>query len=89
MPATSLPGSNPAPAPTFQLHFEKLGEGYRIYQDKKFLLGILKTSHNQGLYRDGCIVWEAMPRASWCIHWTDPNMPVDVMAAVLAALPKE
>lgn len=69
--------------------FVPIPEGFRIYKDKILLCGILSTNQvDQELVKPGGgVVWKEMPRASWNIHWTSPQMSLDDLKAVLSGVP--
>ena len=49
----------------------------------------LTTKHDQGWQKNGQIIWEAMPREHWSIHWTAAGLNLALVEAVIASLPKE
>ena len=70
------------------IRYEKLPEGYRVY-DGPLLVGILYTSHHRGAIKDGQVLYEPMPRDSWNIHWTSPQVSLPLLEAVLQGLPAD
>jgi hypothetical protein len=69
-----------------RFRLEEIPEGQRIWKDDLFLLGILSTSHHQGLVRAGAVVYEEMPRSSWQIHWTSATVSLEDITSVLALI---
>jgi hypothetical protein len=67
---------------------DTVGEGYAIFCGP-LKVAILTTRHNQGLVKNGIPIMEAMERSSWSLHFTSPSMRVELIAAILAALPTE
>ena len=68
--------------------FEQITAGYAAYQGP-LKLAVITTSEHRGLFRHGRMIYEAMPREAWSIHWTSPSQSISVVEAVLAALPTE
>ena len=66
---------------------ESIPLGYRVWGDKIFLLANIETKHDKGLVRDGTPIMEAMPEASWHIHFTSPHQSLDVLRAIVLAIP--
>jgi hypothetical protein len=79
----------------------EMPEGYCAYRDNLKLAVITTKQHNiarEGssmtgeeikAFKAGVVVWEAMPFASWSIHFTSPTMSVHDFLEIAAALPKE
>lgn len=71
-----------------EITFERCLEGYIVWRGA-LKVGVLNTKHNQGLMRNGVVIWEPQPRSDWGLYFTSPNMPVALIEAIMKALPTE
>ena len=52
-------------------------------------VAVITTSQNAGLVRNNVVIYEAMPKEAWTIHFTSPGMHIDLVRAVLDSLPAD
>lgn len=67
-----------------RVHAEKVSYGWALFADEaqRFKLAVVQTHEHRGLYRGGVGVEEALPRASWLVHWVNPLMGAEAACAV-------
>ncbi len=52
-------------------------------------VAVLGTKQDQGLVRNGVIIYEPMACDTWGLHFTSPQMSVTLLRAILDSLPTE
>ncbi len=75
-------------ADTIEITWERFLTGWLAYLGP-LKVAVLGTKHDQGLVRNGAIIYEDMPRETWGLHFTSPQMSVTLLQAILASLPVE
>jgi hypothetical protein len=88
-----------------RIDLDKKVDGYRVFKgrvDGEFdghLLANIQTKHHRGpgdspdeqvgTSRGGSVIYDGLPRPHWRIHFTNSEMKLDDVVAVVAALPSE
>lgn len=72
----------------FDLNWDSHTTGLTFFNGPHKLCNVT-TRHNQGLVRSGDVVMEPMPRSAWTIHCTSAVVNVDLLAAIIAAIPPD
>lgn len=75
-------------APPIEITWERKIDGYSAFLGP-LKVAVLGTRHDQGLVRNGAVVYEPTPRETWALHFTSPSMSIVVLQAILASLPAE
>lgn len=70
----------------YEITWEAIRGGYAAFLGER-KLAVLGTTHDQGLVRNNQIIYEAMPRDQWGIHFTSPAMSLALVSAILASVP--
>jgi len=51
-------------------------------------IATVTTRYDAGVVEKGVIKMQPLPRSGWTIHFTSPQMPIELVEKIVAALPK-
>lgn len=67
------------------IKFDSTSEGYVAYKGPDQKVAVITTKHHQGMSKEGRAVYEDMDKPSWTIHFTSPQLSLELVEAVLGS----
>lgn len=77
------------------IRFERCLEGYIIWNEfapgdpRALKIGVVSTKHDQGLRREGRVIYEVQARQDWGLYFTSATMSLGLLEEIMKALPTE